>query len=174
MGVGDGIEVKAANWRFRGEVVDKFDDHVAKSVPLYHEGHELVCSVSDYFVKDDSLCYDLGCSTGTLTLALAQHNTHKPGARFVGIDSEADMVARARDKQRDMGLESARFEVDDIVAAELEPCDLVTAYYTIQFVRPSVRQTITGSIRTIGIRLNINAGKTSCNPTSSSARNGIQ
>ncbi len=146
MGAGDGIEVKAANWRFRGEVVDKFDGHVSKSVPLYREGHELICSISDYFVKDDSTCYDLGCSTGTLTLALAEHNTHKPGARFIGIDSEAEMVEAARAKQRDMEIESASFQVEDILQAELEPCDLVTAYYTIQFVRPSVRQQLLDKI----------------------------
>ncbi len=146
MSVGDGLDVKAANWRFRGEVVDKFDEHVAKSVPLYHEGHELICSISDYFVKDDSTCYDLGCSTGTLTLKLAGHNAHKPEARFVGIDSEADMIERARTKQKDLGIETASFRVDDLVAAELEPCDLVTSYYAIQFVRPSVRQDLINRI----------------------------
>jgi tRNA (cmo5U34)-methyltransferase len=93
MTVGDDMSVERANWRFRGDVVDKFDQHVAKSVPLYHEGHELICSLSDYFVKDDSTCYDLGCSTGSLTLRLATHNRHKTGARFIGIDYEEDMIS---------------------------------------------------------------------------------
>lgn len=142
MPVGDGLDVRPANWRFRGDVVDQFDEHVAKSVPLYREGHELVCSISDYFVKDDSTCYDLGCSTGSLTLKLARHNAHKPAARFLGIDSEIDMIERARVKQKEMGIESVTFVLDDVVTAELEPCDLVTSYYTIQFIRPSVRQDV--------------------------------
>ncbi len=140
MGVGDGLEIQNANWRFRGDVVAKFDEHVAKSVPFYREGHELVCSLSDYFVKDASTCYDLGCSTGTLTLALAEHNKHKERVSFVGIDAEEEMVRRAREKQQQAGVQNVKFLVDDIAQAELEPCDLVTSYYAIQFVRPSVRQ----------------------------------
>jgi len=140
MGVGDGLEIQNANWRFRGDVVAKFDEHVAKSVPFYREGHELVCSLSDYFVKDASTCYDLGCSTGTLTLALAEHNKHKERVSFVGIDAEEEMVRRAREKQQQAGFQNVKFLVDDIAQAELEACDLVTSYYAIQFVRPSVRQ----------------------------------
>jgi tRNA (cmo5U34)-methyltransferase len=146
MGVGDGLEIQNANWRFRGDVVAKFDEHVAKSVPFYREGHALVCSLSDWFVKDGSTCYDLGCSTGTLTLALAEHNKHKERVTFVGIDSEEEMVRRAREKQQQAGVQNASFLVDDIAQAELEPCDLVTSYYAIQFVRPSVRQDLIDKI----------------------------
>lgn len=146
MTVGDDMSADRANWRFRGDVVDKFDQHVAKSVPLYHEGHELICSVSDYFVKDDSTCYDLGCSTGSLTLRLATHNRHKPGARFIGIDCEEDMIEQARQKQKSLEVPNASFIVDDIVVADLEPCDLITSYYTIQFIRPSVRQDVFNKI----------------------------
>jgi tRNA (cmo5U34)-methyltransferase len=138
--VGDGLEVENANWRFRGEVVAKFDEHVAKSVPLYQEGHELICRVSDWFVKDGSRAYDLGCSTGALTVKLARRAAHREGASFVGIDSEPEMIERARERAQAEGLGNVSFVVDDVNEAPLEPCDLVTSYYTIQFVRPSVRQ----------------------------------
>ena len=142
MPVGDGLEVGNANWRFRGDVVAKFDEHVAKSVPFYFEGHELCCSLSDYFVKDGSRVYDLGASTGGLTLALAEHHRQKEGASFVGLDHEPEMVDAARRRLADAELDNASFEVADLADAELDPCDLVTAYYTIQFVRPSVRQQV--------------------------------
>lgn len=142
MTVGDGLKVENANWRFRGDVVDKFDEHVSKSVPLYAEGHELICQISDYFVKDGSTCYELGCSTGSLTLKLAERNKHREGARFVGIDSEQDMIGRAQEKQRELGVKNTDFVVDDIVTAEFEPCDLVASYYCVQFIRPSVRQDV--------------------------------
>jgi tRNA (cmo5U34)-methyltransferase len=138
--VGDGLEVENANWRFRGEVVAKFDEHVARSVPLYQEGHELICRVSDWFVKDGSRAYDLGCSTGALTAKLARRAAKKEKVSFVGIDAEAEMVGRARERVAEAGLDNVSFLVDDITQVELEPCDLVTSYYTIQFVRPSVRQ----------------------------------
>lgn len=140
MAVGDGLVIENSNWKFRGDVVDKFDVHVAKSVPFYNEGHDLIAKLSDYFVKDDSVCYDLGSSTGSLTATLATRNQHREGARFIGLDSEEDMVSRAREKIKTTELNNIEFVVDDIVGAELEPCDLVTSYYTIQFVRTSVRQ----------------------------------
>jgi len=68
---GDGILAANANWSFSGETVAKFENHVEKSVPLYREGHDLVVKLSDYFVKDDSICYELGSSCGTLSDKLA-------------------------------------------------------------------------------------------------------
>jgi len=140
MAVGDGLEIENAAWRFQGAVVDKFDEHVAKSVPFYNQGHELICSLSDYFVKDGSVCYDFGCSTGSLTHKLATHNQHRVGVHLVGIDSEEDMIALAQKKNAAAGHVNTSYLVDDIVTTAMEPCDLVTSYYTIQFVRPSVRQ----------------------------------
>lgn len=140
MGVGDGLEVANAGWRFRGEVVAKFDEHVARSVPFYVEGHELICRVSDWFVKDGSRAYDLGCSTGALTTRLARRAAGREGATFVGVDSEPEMIDRARERARAEGLGNVSFLVDDVSQVPLEPCDLISSYYTIQFVRPSVRQ----------------------------------
>lgn len=96
--VGDGLSEDRGNWKFSGTVVDSFDEHVSKSVPLHHEGHELICDMSDFFIKPDSVCYEIGCSTGTLTLKLADHNRAKSAASFVGIDIEADMIAKAKEK----------------------------------------------------------------------------
>ena len=90
----DSLPANRANWKFNGEVVELFDKHISRSVPLYKEGHDLICDMSDFFIKPDSLCYEIGCSTGTLTLKLATHNQKKPEARFVGIDIEKDMIAK--------------------------------------------------------------------------------
>ena len=48
--VGDNIRATRASWDFNGETALKFDDHVSKSVPGYNEGHEIIISLSDYFV----------------------------------------------------------------------------------------------------------------------------
>lgn len=137
-GVGDGLSAQRASWNFSGDVAQNFDDHVSKSVPLYHEGHKLVCELSDFFVKPHSVAYEIGCSTGTLTTMLAEHNANKSGARFIGVDIEPDMVALA--KKRANGNRSVSFVVDDALQMEMQPADLIVAYYTVQFVRPSERQ----------------------------------
>jgi tRNA (cmo5U34)-methyltransferase len=138
--VGDGLTADRGNWKFSGAVVDSFDDHVSKSVPLYHEGHNLICDMSDFFVKPDSVCYEIGCSTGTLTLKLANHNFGKPKASFIGIDIEPDMIAKANAKAASFPQLNVSFIAEDAVAMELQPADLIICYYTVQFVRPSVRQ----------------------------------
>ena len=40
--VGDGLEAGNARWSFGGQTAQQFDSHVAKSVPLYAEGHQIV------------------------------------------------------------------------------------------------------------------------------------
>lgn len=138
--VGDGLKADNANWSFSVGVAANFDDHVSKSVPLYHEGHQLICGLSDFFVKSDSVVYEVGCSTGTLILKLAQHNAAKKGARFVGIDLESEMIAVANGKRDAAKVADLTFVVDDALTADFEPADMICCYYTVQFVRPSKRQ----------------------------------
>lgn len=145
--VGDGIKAENANWTFKGEVAESFDSHVAKSAPMYEDGHKLACSLSDFFIKHDSLCYELGSSTGTLTLKLAQHNWKgKPGARFIGIEIEPDMVAQSKKKQAALGAQNVDFIVDDISQVDFQPADMIIAFYTVMFVRPSQRQQLIDKI----------------------------
>ena len=70
--VGDKISAKSSSWTFGGDVHLHFDEHVNKSVPLYGIGHELIEKLSDYFLPENSKCYDIGCSTGTLLANLAE------------------------------------------------------------------------------------------------------
>jgi len=136
----DSFPANRANWKFNGEVVELFDKHISRSVPLYKEGHDLICDMSDFFIKPDSLCYEIGCSTGTLILKLAAHNQTKPEARFVGIDIEKDMIEKAQDKaSKTKGL-NVSFIADDVTQLELDSADLIVCYYTVQFIKPSVRQ----------------------------------
>ena len=142
--VGDGIAAGPGNWTFGGDVAGSFDSHVSKSVPLYVEGHELICNLSDYFVKNDSVVYELGCSTGTLISMIANHCSSKSNTRFIGIDVEKNMIERALEKYR--GSEALEFVSDDVLSIDLEKSDLIICYYTIQFIRPSMRQALIDKI----------------------------
>lgn len=135
--VGDDIEAPNAAWSFGGNVPRSFDNHVRKSVPLYLEGHDLVVKISDYFVQDDCLVYELGTSTGELLKKIADRQT-RPSVRFVGVDREPGMIEVAR--QKCAGDKRISFEVEELTQFPLEKCDLVISYYTTQFVRPKFRQ----------------------------------
>lgn len=137
--VGDVIEADNANWRFSGEASARFDGHIAKSVPHYTDGHELTLGLSDFFLQPGSLCYDLGCATGRLLAALGDRHANGT-ARFIGLDLEPDMVRLARTncaKHANVQIQHA-----DICTTEFERCDLVIAYYTLQFVPPRQRQLV--------------------------------
>jgi tRNA (cmo5U34)-methyltransferase len=140
--VGDGLSADRGNWKFSGDVVDSFDDHVSKSVPLYREGHELICDMSDFFIKPDSVCYEIGCSTGTLLLKLAEHNQAKSTAHFIGVDIEDDMIVKAKAKAAIQQGVNVSFLAEDVMEMKMEPADMIVCYYTVQFVRPSVRQVL--------------------------------
>ena len=73
---------------------------------------------------------DIGCGTGTTTLAAAV------GARDVlGVDIAEPMIARARDRAREQGLQNARFEVADAQTApfEAESHDVVISRFGVMF-----------------------------------------
>jgi tRNA (cmo5U34)-methyltransferase len=139
MNTGDNIENNNANWSFSGDVPENFDNHVGKSVPMYKEGHNLACRLSDFFLSDNSKCYEIGCSTGELTKKIAIHNQHKK-ISLIGIDPIQEMVEVANKKCKN--LSNISFICDDILNTELEKSDLIISYYTIQFIKPRIRQLV--------------------------------
>ncbi|MGB0905538.1 MAG: methyltransferase domain-containing protein, partial [Mangrovicoccus sp.] len=128
MGVGQDISASNAGWTFGENVPETFVEHITQSVPLYQEGHELICQLSDFFVHNDSLIYEIGTSTGELIAKMAQHNASKPDARWVGIDVEEAMAAKAAKHCED--IPNIRVLHDDARFMDFEAADMVVSYYT--------------------------------------------
>ncbi len=140
---GDNIEAKNALWNFGGRTPENFSAHIRRSVPMYEEGHKLICSLSDFFVKKNSVCYELGSSIGELTSKLAAHNIDKKNVKWVGIDREEAMTAKAETLCSCRNIE---FAASDINLFEYEKSDFIVSYYTIQFVPPRLRQDLINKI----------------------------
>ncbi len=138
MRVGDDIVLKDPNWKFSGDTVKNFEEHIKRSIPYYDDGHKLVEDLSDFFIKDDSNVYELGSSTGRLSYNLAKKHSHKD-AKFNAIEIEEDMVKEAKSRYKSKNLE---FICDDIVTMELEKSDFIISYYTTQFIHPKFRQNL--------------------------------
>ncbi len=47
---GDNIALENAGWRFSGEMVETFDKHIARSIPWYSEGHDLICQFKNEMI----------------------------------------------------------------------------------------------------------------------------
>jgi tRNA (cmo5U34)-methyltransferase len=144
MKVGQGISTERANWNFSGNVAETFDEHVRKSVPLYEEGHGLVCNISDFFCHNDSLCYELGVSTGALIKKLATYNSHEPDIRWIGIDREQSMIDKAKKNCKDIS--NIELICEDIALFDYQKSDFIVAYYVFQFVPPRLRQEVLNKI----------------------------
>jgi len=136
--VGDNITALNASWSFAGDVAINFDSHVGKSVPLYAEGHNLILKFSDFFLSNESICYDIGCSTGALLYALYTKNSGK-NVSYIGLDSEEDMISLASEKYN---IDSIKFMHANIINEELKKSDLIISYYTLQFILPKYRQAV--------------------------------
>ncbi|MBN3815930.1 methyltransferase domain-containing protein [Paraburkholderia sp. Se-20369] len=140
MKVGHEIDVAPASWTFGGNVADTFVDHVRRSVPYYDAGHDLVCQLSDFFCHGDSVCYEIGVSTGQLLRKLAEHHASKPGIRWVGIDPVESMIAKAR--QHCIEIPNIELEIGDARLYGFEKSDLIVSFYCMQFVPPKDRQDV--------------------------------
>lgn len=140
---GDNIRAGNAAWTFESsEVASAFDTHVRKSVPLYEEGQDLLIRMSDFFIDNQSKIYDIGCSTGTLTRKLLARHSHKFTSVY-GVDPSEEMIRKARDNDMQGDCE---YICSDASEVDMSGADLITSYYTIQFVRPYIRQNLIDKI----------------------------
>ena len=53
------MKLKTGAWSFGGKIPNKFEKHIAKSVPLYLEGHQIIVRLSDYFLNLYLWCSNL-------------------------------------------------------------------------------------------------------------------
>ena len=144
--IGDKIRVKNASWSFDKKVPKNFTQHIEKSVPFYSEGHEIILQLSDFFLKKNSCCYDLGCSTGTLINKISSRHPDKQ-IKFYGIDSVKAMILQAKKENKVKKNKNKIYYVNaDIKKKKLSKSDLILSYYTIQFINPKSRQQILNKI----------------------------
>jgi len=137
--VGSKIKSSNANWSFDGKVPKLFDTHVKKSIPLYEWSHQIGLEISDFFIKKNSLCYDIGCSTGTFLKKAASRNLNKK-AKFIGIDEINNMIKLAKVNCKNH--KNVKFLNKNLLKVNFKKSDFITSYYTIHFTKPSERQKI--------------------------------
>ncbi len=134
------IKSHKSNWEFNKSVTDSFESHVTKSVPFYDVSHSIVEGLSDFFLKDKSTCYDLGCSTGTLLSKLKKRHSSKK-ISFIGYDQSKFMIKKAKKNHKKI-----KFLNQDITKTKFKKNDLTLSLYTMQFVQPKKRQLLINKI----------------------------
>jgi tRNA (cmo5U34)-methyltransferase len=132
-------------WRFDQDVSKAFDSHVRKSVPFYDEIQRMVIELSEYFVRDQSVVYDLGSSTGTTIQLLAEAHAGKEDVQFIGIDVSEFMINEARKK---MTRANVQFHHKNIMDMDFSPpANFMTALFTLQFLTFADRRKLLTQIK---------------------------
>ncbi len=128
------ISSKRSNWKFDKNVVKNFDNHINQSVPFYKISHDLTIKLSDFFLKEKSTCYDLGCSTGKLLKVIKKKHSQKK-INFYGLDQSKEMIKIAK-----KGKHNINFSNKNLESIKLKKSDMIISLYTIQFLQPKYRQ----------------------------------
>ena len=137
------ILAKNASWTFDKNVPTKFDYHINKSIPFYQEFAWLGEKISDFYIKENSIVYDIGCSTGSFLKRLSLRHKEKKKIKFVGIDIVKNMIKFAKLKNQSGKI---KYTHSDILKYKFKPSDLFISFYTIQFIHPKKRQDLLNKI----------------------------
>ena len=130
---------------FDKSVVDVFPDMINRSVPGYSTIINMTGLLAERFIVNHSKAYDLGCSLGAGTLAMAQHGAKQ--AEIIGIDNSADMVERCKQQVAESPFaDKVRIFAADITATEIENASMVTLNFTLQFIKPQQRANVIKNI----------------------------
>lgn len=142
---GDNIKANISSWSFHGDTAKTFEAHISKSVPGYEEGQALIASYSDFFINlTPKRIYDLGCSTGNLLEKIEARHPNK-SLKYIGIDEVPKMIEIAK-KRKFIDSTKFNFECKDILSLDFKEASIITSYYTLQFILPSVRQDLVNKI----------------------------
>ncbi|MDF1822941.1 MAG: carboxy-S-adenosyl-L-methionine synthase CmoA [Alcanivoracaceae bacterium] len=121
---------------FDESVVRVFPDMIKRSVPGYDTIIEMTGVLAARYSQPGSLLYDLGCSLGASTLAMASLVPHQD-CRIIAVDNSAAMLASARQLMdaNPPGLQVTLTE-EDIRRVSFAPqsASVAVMNFTLQFV----------------------------------------
>ena len=135
---GPGINsIEGTSWKFNKNVSNQFDKHVRQSIPYYDGIQNYVSSLSEWFIKDNSVVYDLGCSTGETAKNLFTKYKNK-NFFYYGYDLSSSMIKIAKLRNRKFS-SKAKFAVSDINKVKFKKSDLFLSILTFPFLNSSSR-----------------------------------
>lgn len=146
---------QVADFVFDDAVVKVFPDMINRSVPGYATIIAVTAVLAEKYTLTDTLIYDLGCSLGATSIAVAEVSA--PGCQVIAVDSSSAMVAALQDKLRMLPCLKTPIEVihDRIETLEMRHCSMVTMNFTLQFIpldeRLALMKKIAGSLLPGGI-----------------------
>ena len=131
---------------FDEKVVRVFPDMIRRSVPGYSTIVEMTGVLAARYAQPDTTLYDLGCSLGASSLAMASL-VNVAGCRVQAVDNSEAMIASARtliDANRTLVPVELRHA--DICEIDFQPASVFVLNFTLQFVPPARRSELIGRL----------------------------
>jgi tRNA (cmo5U34)-methyltransferase len=126
------------NFCFNDDVVKVFDDMVLRSVPGYRDTLEFIKLISQTYAKKGTNLYDLGCSTGSTSIALGSLGD------IIAVDNSQAMLDKA--KKNLSHLDNITYICDDIENITITNASIVVLNLTLQFINKEHREALIQNI----------------------------
>lgn len=121
-------------FKFDDTVARVFPDMIQRSVPGYSAIISAIGLLAGRFARDHSVCYDLGCSLGAVTLSM-RHQIEAENCRIIAVDNSAAMVTRFQQAlQQDQASVAVEVLCQDILEVAIEKASVVVLNFTLQFI----------------------------------------
>ena len=133
-----------ADFQFDQEVVKVFDDMVRRSVPGYDSMIQMIGLIARMYGQDNTNYYDLGSSTGAITLSIALNNKSKNN-QFLAIDNSEEMVEQCK-KNLQNKIANLQVVCDDINQVKIQNASIVVLNLTLQFIDVNLRSNLINKI----------------------------
>lgn len=136
-----------ADFVFDDKVASVFSDMINRSVPGYATILSMIGVLAARFCVPGSRIYDLGCSLGGASLAMAHQIAHQD-YELLAIDNSPAMTSRletllASENYAGMPI---RVSCEDICHVEISNASVVVLNFTLQFIAPDKRDALIKSI----------------------------
>lgn len=131
----------AGGFAFDEAVAAVFDDMISRSVPGYRTVLAMTGALAERHCRPGTAVYDLGCSLGGSTLAVAAR-LKRAGRSIVAVDSSAAMIDRLRERlaERPGPRCPVRCRREDVMDTVIENASVAVLNFTLQFVPPPRRR----------------------------------
>lgn len=125
---------------FDEQVVEVFPDMIQRSVPGYATIIAMTGVMAGRYAQPGSHCYDLGCSLGASSLAIARE-TDSANIQLIGVDNSAAMIERCR-HYCEQSNTPISLRCESIQDTDLRDASVVVLNFTLQFIPEAERQAL--------------------------------
>ncbi|MCW8926841.1 MAG: carboxy-S-adenosyl-L-methionine synthase CmoA [Xanthomonadales bacterium] len=137
---------RTTGFKFDDQVVRVFPDMITRSVPGYELVVPMIGLLARRYAQPGSNLYDLGCSLGATSLAMAGAVNAKD-VQIIAVDNSTAMVSQFGKLLEELkGGIPIRIRHQDILETSIEDASVVVLNFTLQFIEREHRQHLLNTI----------------------------